>query len=63
MIGDHVNLGARIESLCKQFEAEILISEFTMSKLEDNYPIEEKGAVTVKGKTKPVTILQINPDL
>jgi adenylate cyclase len=62
VIGDNVNLGARIESLCKQFEAEILISEFTRAKLTGAYPIEEKGAVTVKGKTTPVTILQINPD-
>lgn len=61
VIGDNVNLGARIESLCKQFKAQILISEFTRAKLMDTYLIEEKGDVTVKGKTQPVKILQIEP--
>ena len=59
VIGDAVNLGARIESLCKQFDAEILISEFTRNELTASYEIEEKGAVTVKGKTQPVTIFEI----
>ncbi|MEJ2086001.1 MAG: adenylate/guanylate cyclase domain-containing protein, partial [Acidobacteriota bacterium] len=59
VIGDSVNLGARIESLCKQFDAEILISESTFQRLHQEYPLAEKGAVTVKGKTTPVTILQV----
>ena len=30
MIGDGVNLAARLESACKQYNARILISDFTL---------------------------------
>lgn len=59
VIGDNVNLGARIESLCKEFSAEVLISEFTESRLAADYDAKELGEVTVKGKTQPVRIFQI----
>jgi adenylate cyclase len=34
MIGDGVNLAARLESACKQYSARILISDFTYQKLK-----------------------------
>jgi len=59
VIGDNVNLGARIESLCKEFKAEILTSEFTEARLTGDYALEELGEVTVKGKTRPVKIFRV----
>lgn len=59
VIGDNVNLGARIESLCKEFSAEILISELTESRLTSDYHTRELGEVTVKGKTQPVRIFRV----
>ena len=59
VIGDNVNLGARIESLCKEYQAQILISEFTESRLTGDYRLEELGDVTVKGKTRPVKIFRV----
>lgn len=59
VIGDNVNLGARIESLCKDYSAEILISEFTAARLSPGYDAQELGEVTVKGKAKPVSIFRI----
>ncbi len=59
VIGDNVNLGARIESLCKEFQAEILISEYTEAQLTADYSLEELGEVTVKGKTRPVKIFRV----
>jgi adenylate cyclase len=59
VIGDNVNLGARIESLCKEFHAEILTSEFTEARLTGDYTLEELGEVTVKGKTRPVKIFRV----
>ena len=35
VIGDTINLGSRIEGLCKPYGAKILISEVTREKLEE----------------------------
>lgn len=59
VIGDNVNLGARLESLCKTYKAEIIISEFTRALLKEEYPMQELGDVLVKGKSKPVKIYRV----
>lgn len=59
IIGDGVNLAARLESACKQYGAKILVSEFTMSRLQGTYRHREVDLVVVKGKTKPVAIYEI----
>ncbi len=59
IIGDGVNLAARLESACKQYGAHILISEFTYAKLKDTYRTREVDYVVVKGKTKPVAIYEV----
>ncbi|MBI5437904.1 MAG: GAF domain-containing protein [Nitrosomonadales bacterium] len=59
IIGDGVNLAARLESACKQYGAKILISEFTMNKLQGTYRHREIDLVVVKGKTQPVAIYEI----
>ncbi|MDD5300989.1 MAG: GAF domain-containing protein [Gallionella sp.] len=59
IIGDGVNLAARLESACKQYGAKILISEFTMNKLQGTYRSREIDLVVVKGKTQPVAIHEI----
>jgi adenylate cyclase len=59
IIGDGVNLAARLESACKQYGAHILISEFTYAKLKDTYRIREVDYVVVKGKTEPVAIYEV----
>jgi len=58
MIGDGVNLAARLESACKQYKAHILLSEFTVGKLKGTYRIRDIDKVVVKGKTKPVEIYE-----
>lgn len=59
IIGDGVNLSARLESACKQYGAHILISEFTYKALKGTYFSRELDLVVVKGKTKPVAIYEI----
>jgi len=59
IIGDGVNLAARLESACKQYGAHILISEFTYKLLRSTYYSRELDLVVVKGKTKPVAIYEI----
>ncbi len=59
IIGDGVNLAARLESACKQYGAHILISEFTYKQLKGTYFNRELDFVVVKGKTQPVAIYEI----
>ncbi len=59
MIGDGVNLAARLESACKQYSAKILISENTYGKLHGTYRSREIDRVVVKGKTEPVGIYEL----
>ena len=59
IIGDGVNLAARLESACKQYNARILISENTYRKLRGTYRIREVDRVVVKGKTEPVSIFEV----
>lgn len=59
-LGDNMNLGARLESLCKHYGAQILISDFTLERLDLTYikvrPIDK---VIVKGKSIPVGIHEV----
>jgi adenylate cyclase len=59
VIGDGVNLASRLESACKFYGAELLISEATASRLSGSYSMREVDLVVVKGKTKPVQIYQV----
>ena len=62
VIGDNVNLGARLESLNKDFGTRILISESTRRQLRGTYDIRPLGDVTVKGKTKSVAVFEVRTD-
>ncbi len=59
VIGDAVNLGSRLESLNKQYGTTIIISETTKQRLKGQYHIAALGDVTVKGKTRPVSIYEV----
>jgi adenylate cyclase len=59
VIGDGVNLASRLESACKQYGAQILVSEFTVRKLNGTYRKREIDRVVVKGKTDPVAVYEI----
>jgi adenylate cyclase len=59
VIGDNVNLGARLESLNKEYGTRIIISDATRSRLKEAYDIRPLGDVVVKGKTRPVAIFEL----
>lgn len=67
VIGDHVNLGARVESLTRKYDTHILITEFTMNNIRDRIETSKIGHVSakgienviVKGKEEPVGIYEI----
>ena len=55
VVGDAVNLGARLEAETRKQDTPILISEYTYNKTT-NFPCIELDEVTVKGKEEPVKI-------
>ncbi len=67
VIGDHVNLGSRVEGLTRKYNVHILITEFTMNKIKDLitsgklWRTEVTGLekVVVKGKEQPVAIYEV----
>jgi len=56
VLGDAVNLAARLESSCKNYDVDLVISEHS---LVDGYDYEFLDDVTVKGKSEPVKIYTI----
>jgi adenylate cyclase len=61
VIGDAVNLGARLESLNKQYGTHIIISDATRARLKGRYDMKPLGTVTVKGKSEAVAIFEVLP--
>ncbi|MBC8413786.1 MAG: adenylate/guanylate cyclase domain-containing protein [Nitrospira sp.] len=67
VIGDQVNIGARVESLTRKYDTHILITEMTYSKIEElirngklgHIFIQGKGNVVVKGKKHSITIYAV----
>jgi adenylate cyclase len=59
VIGDAVNLGARLESATKDHGARILISEAVRSRLTSAVPTRQIGAISVKGKTQTVVVHEV----
>ena len=59
VIGDAVNLAARLESQCKEWNTDLIVSEYAESIESDNFEFVRLGDVTVKGKSIPVGIYTI----
>ena len=53
VLGDSVNLAARLESQCKEYNVDVIISEYS---LVEGYDYKFLDEVTVKGKSEPVKI-------
>lgn len=59
VIGDEVNLGARLEGANKQYATTIIISESTYHEVKDKAIVRELDNVRVKGKKRPVKIYEL----
>jgi adenylate cyclase len=64
VLGDSVSLTARLEGQTKNYGQTIIISEFTQSRVNDQYFTIELDEIAVKGKSVGVTIYTVfyNPD-
>lgn len=59
VIGDEVNLGARVEGLTRTYDAPILITGPTYEYVKDTVRVEKVGDAKVKGRDKPVTVYKV----
>ena len=67
VIGDHVNLCSRVESLTRKYDSHVLMTEFTLEKIRplmaegklNGIRVEGLDRVAVKGKAKPVAIYDL----
>lgn len=59
VIGDHVNLGSRLEGLSSLYGTEILIGENTRNEIGDEFYVREIDFVRVKGRNQPVRIFEL----
>jgi adenylate cyclase len=58
MLGDAVNLAARLEGVNKEFATYTLVSAMTRAQLGDEFPLREIGRVAVVGRREPVQIFE-----
>jgi len=59
LMGDMVNLGARLEGTNKQYFTMAIMSEFTYAQVRDKVIARELDNIRVKGKNKPVLIYEL----
>ncbi len=59
LMGDMVNLGARLEGTNKVYSTHIIISEFTYEHVKDDIIARELDLIRVKGKALPVKIFEL----
>jgi len=58
MIGDAVNLAARLEGINKQFGTYTMISQSTMEQMDGAFPVRELSRVAVVGRREPVVVYE-----
>jgi adenylate cyclase len=59
LMGDNVNLGARLEGTNKMYSTNIIISESTYAQVKDKVIARELDIIRVKGKNKPTPIFEL----
>ena len=59
VIGEHVNLASRIESINKHYGTRILVSQHTKAKLETSCRLREIDYVQVSGVESPIQIFEV----
>jgi class 3 adenylate cyclase len=57
VIGDAVNLAQRLQSAAKA--GQIIVTEDTYQKAKESFSLEKIGEVSLKNKSKPVTIYEV----
>ncbi|MCL1993459.1 MAG: response regulator [Spirochaetes bacterium] len=59
VIGDTVNLAARLEGVTKYYSAPVIVSEFVYNVSKDDFIFRKADSVRVKGKDRPVGLYTV----
>jgi len=67
VIGDHVNIGSRVQGLTKTYKTRIILTEYTVAKIQTlidegrmgHLDLVSADTVTVKGKETPVKVFRL----
>lgn len=59
VIGDSVNLGARLESATKELHASVVISEATYLEIQERAEVRPLGEISVKGKAQKIVVYEL----
>ena len=63
VIGDSVNLGARLEAVNKDFGTRVLVSRFTYDKVKKMFIFRDIDFIRVKGKREPIQVFELLGEL
>ncbi len=63
VMGDHVNLGSRLEGANKFFGTSIMISQYTYDIVKDDFLTRPLDLIRVKGKKKPIEVYELIADI
>jgi adenylate cyclase len=56
VIGDPVNVAARVQDATRDLREDLLVTEATRVLLEDERNLEPRGTISLKGKDKPIAV-------
>jgi adenylate cyclase len=59
VMGDHVNLGSRLEGANKFYGTAVMISEYTYEYIKNDFYTRELDLIRVKGKEKPIRVFEL----
>ena len=59
VVGDAVNVAARVEGLNKEFGTVMLLTEATRLAVGDRLEVKDRGSISVKGRREPVHVFEL----
>ena len=59
VIGDSVNLAARLQELTKTYGVEMLIDQTTAGSVKSTQPMREIDLIAVRGRKRPETVVEV----
>jgi adenylate cyclase len=62
VIGDSVNLAARLQDVTKVYEVGVVICEATAAAVADQHPLRELDTIRVRGRQQPARIFEVLAD-